>query len=145
MRRLLAALLALFVVGTAQAQPYWRDPSGGRIGGAVVGGTANQVLYVDSSGNLAGSASLVYDDSTKRLTVGTGVAGTLSATNLIATTLSYAGNVDLVSSGNINVRAAATSITLGAFAVTPASSGTRFICINTSGVISSSAAACSGT
>ena len=45
---------------------------GGRIGASVSGGTATQILYVDSSGNLAGSANLVYDDSTKRLTVGTG-------------------------------------------------------------------------
>lgn len=45
------------------------------IGAAVSGGTANRILYVDSSGNLAGSTSLTYDDSTKRLTVGTGAGG----------------------------------------------------------------------
>lgn len=37
------------------------------------------------------------------------------------------------------------NLTLGAAIVTPASSGTRYLCIDTSGVVTSSASACSGT
>lgn len=37
------------------------------------------------------------------------------------------------------------ALKLGATLVTPASSGTRFLCISTTGVVTSSAAACSGT
>lgn len=37
------------------------------------------------------------------------------------------------------------SLTLGSHVVTPASSGTRYLCISTAGVVTSSASACSGT
>ena len=42
------------------------------IGDEVSGGTATRVLYVDGSGNFANSANLTFDDTNKRLTVGTG-------------------------------------------------------------------------
>ena len=60
--------------------PIGGAPQKTTIGRLVVGGTATQVLHVDASGLLGGSTSLTYDDSTKRLTVGTGGAGSAGFT-----------------------------------------------------------------
>ena len=62
---------------------------GGRIGASVSGGTATRILYVDASGNLAGSANLVFDATNVRFTVGTGSGTSAGAV------LGYAGSSGL--------------------------------------------------
>jgi hypothetical protein len=69
--------------------------------------------------------------------IGNGTAADFSGT-LKLTTLQGGATLTLnnASSG---------TLTFGANAVTPASTGTRYLCISTAGVVTSSASACSGT
>jgi hypothetical protein len=71
------------------------------------------------------------------LGIGTGSAGSFAGT-LKLTTLQGGTTLTLnnASSG---------TLTFGSNAVTPASTGTRYLCISTAGVVTSSASACSGT
>ena len=62
----------------------------GRIGASVIGGTANSVLFLGTGGVLDESTLLTYDDSTKRLTVGTG-SGTSAGLHLGYATISGFG------------------------------------------------------
>lgn len=70
------------------------DGASPTIGFPVVGGTANAVLYVDSSGNLGNEAAFAYDASGNRLSVDKVYLadGATGATNLA---LSFASDTDL--------------------------------------------------
>lgn len=83
-RILLASLLA--VAQLAFAQVYTNpnltgvDTGASVIGMPVIGGTVNQVLYIDASGNLAGSAGLTWTGTalatTGTVTIPAGLVGT---------------------------------------------------------------------
>ena len=68
------------------------------------------------------------------------LTGTLSATGTTT-----APTFDRASAAALTIGGTATSLVIGAATVTPASSGTRYLCISTAGVVTSSASACSGT
>lgn len=77
-----AVLLSLFAcVALAQSGIYIKSHSGGvTIGAPVIGGTVNQVLYVDSSGNAAGSANLTFDGTNVSIASSGGISLTGSTT-----------------------------------------------------------------
>ena len=65
------------IIYDAASGTYIPGSGGGgtTIGSAVTGGTPNEILFVDASGNLAQSADLTFDDATNTLTTGKLVAG----------------------------------------------------------------------
>ena len=109
---------------------------------AVLGWTGTAADTALSGPDAAVSVALSYV-AAGVLGVGTGaagsVAGTLSATSTLSNTK------DRATAGALTIGGIATSLVIGAATVTPASSGKRFLCISTAGVVTSETAACSGT
>lgn len=156
------------VLTLASGVPSWAAAGGG----SFCSGADGNIGYIASNA-CANENAFNYNASTNLLTVDkiNTVAGglTVSGTGIVSTTglsfefdtgvayilsLSGGSDKDLVIGGGgsaANVMriggssGSGTAITLGSNLVAPASSGTRYICINTSGVLSSSASACSGT
>ena len=144
----------LDVNGTVQATAFIGDgaqltnlPAGG------ASGSTTQVQYNDA-GAMAGASGLVYDKTTGNVGIGTTLpvakldtvgAGTTSATsNVILRNSAKTALVTVLDNGNVGIG----SITPSAIITVPslkATSGTRFLCIDTIGNVSSSASACSGT
>lgn len=116
MKKLLTLLL-LFgpVVGYAGIKVDGSD--GGSIGASVVSGTAGSVLFIDGSGNLGQrNARFYWDDSAFRL--GLGLSNPASLLHLSSGTLwmdgttpsLVVGGASAINSGQIEARAAATSL-----------------------------------
>ena len=81
------------------------------IGGGVGGGTANTILYVDGSGNLASEAAFGYNETTNTLTLTetAGVKtfsfvhnGTNGAITVSSGSVNIAGNIGFIISGSIS-------------------------------------------
>jgi hypothetical protein len=103
--------------------------SGAKNGVVSLVGGSNNILFDTGVTNISGSGGIVK--------IGTGATGSFAGT-LKLTTLQGGTSLTLDN-------AAAGTMTIGSNAVTPASTGTRYLCISTTGVVTSSALACSGT
>ena len=97
-------------------------------------------LYFDHKGITWRNYDTAGTVMTLGQTGGLAVTGTLSATGTTT-----APTFDRASAAALTIGGTATSLVIGAATVTPASSGTRYLCISTAGVVTSSASACSGT
>ena len=133
--------------------------------GSVNSGEGAQILFKRTSttagvvgteqglvGSPTGNNLAVYSAAANVTIWGGSVkSGEFSSTGLTVTgTLSTTGTTtaptfDRASAAALTIGGTATSLVIGAATVTPASSGTRYLCISTAGVVTSSASACSGT
>lgn len=92
------------------------------------------------TGHVKNGASNTFDVGESGTIFRAGYFATLSASTSV-TTPAVTGTSTALTLNNTS----AGTLTFGSNAVTPASSGTRYLCIDTSGVVTSSASACSGT
>lgn len=113
--------------------------------------TANKGLVVTNLDQTASNlSSIVFGtQNTGNTPIASGAIWTVNGTRGAAFSASQVHLGAVRSNGvigdDIKIDGSANTLTLNSSVVTPASSGTRFICISTAGVISSSASACSGT
>lgn len=118
------------------------------------------------TGTVTGHSLSFVTSNTDRATIDlnglTSFANTTDATSSTAAALKTAGGLavakkvnagtsvlspihDVASAGTLTLGGTATSLTVPNATITSAASGTRYLCISTTGVITSSAAACVGT
>ncbi len=125
-----AAGMTIFNTTVSKMQVYngttWKNVGNPEIGGEVGSGTANSVLFVDASGNLAqDNANFAFNDTTNALTVG----GALTAASINGNTITTGTGTLTLGAGSTLATSATNSITLtstGATNVTLPTSGTLY-------------------
>lgn len=99
MNRLFLLIGILFLAGIGLSLDFDDGGSGGHgtIGSSVTGGTANRVLFIDSSGNLADDSGFTYDG------INLAVDGALSGLNVQGTTFFHVNGSPMAVLGGIAI------------------------------------------